>query len=327
MEDNSFTSSSKIRLLKKLLLLLVIVVAADFFIGFGLKKLFFSQTGGADFKTHYAIEHVNSELVIFGSSRAYRHYNPLIIQEKTGLNTFNVGRFGQSIFYNVAILRLMLKRHQPKVILLDIDPNELLYNETHYVRTSCLLPYYRNHQEIREIINDVRGKNEMVKNLSSIYPYNSTAIFSIRNIYTDDDPDFLVNKGFKPYQKVLDQESYETQLSSTMKFDRLSKMQIDPKKVEYLEQFIQEARNQGIIVYVGISPMLYQIPNENSYAKIQETCAQLNVPLLDYYKASAFNGYGNYYDLNHLSKESANRFSHLVADELAALMENINKPI
>jgi len=89
----------KIILLRRFLLLVILMVVLDYSVGYFLKKTYFSQKSGVDYRTTYAINGVRSDILILGSSRATHHYNPSIIEDSLKMSAFNGGRDGCSIFY------------------------------------------------------------------------------------------------------------------------------------------------------------------------------------------------------------------------------------
>ena len=88
------------------------------------------------------------------------------------LSFYNAGRDGNFMFYHLAVLKGVLNRYSPKIVILDFVAEEFAQNQYSYDRLSSLLPYYKSHPEMRSIIN-LKSKYEKIKLLSQIYPYNS----------------------------------------------------------------------------------------------------------------------------------------------------------
>ncbi|WP_315814274.1 hypothetical protein [Paraflavitalea speifideaquila] len=140
------------RLLYKLSIFVLIIVAGDFLLGQALRYWYFKQQSGLLYRTTYAMDMTNSKALIFGSSRANHHYHPRVIEEGLGLSTYNTGRDGNFILYNTAVLKSTLKRYTPSVIILDLDIFSFNQSPENYDRLSALLPYYKAHEEIRDIV-------------------------------------------------------------------------------------------------------------------------------------------------------------------------------
>src|SRR5690606_35643039 len=112
-------------LIIKTALLAVVLILSDRIIGLGLEHLFYRQTHGDDYTTLYALEKAKDDILVFGTSRASHHYNAKIIEEETGMACFNAGRDEMEIPYTEALLKAIVARHRPKMVILDIGPVEL----------------------------------------------------------------------------------------------------------------------------------------------------------------------------------------------------------
>ncbi|HXS59927.1 MAG TPA: hypothetical protein VN703_03845, partial [Candidatus Sulfopaludibacter sp.] len=121
-------------------------------IGNLLRTFYFKQQSGLQCRTTYSIEKTTANVLIFGSSAANHDYQTNTFTKRLDTSFYNTGRDGISIFYEYAVLKAILKRYTPKIIILDFDQEEFIKNEASYDRLSALLPYYINHPEIRSII-------------------------------------------------------------------------------------------------------------------------------------------------------------------------------
>lgn len=139
--------------LLKLTVLFAIVFILDISIGSVLRYYYFKQESSSQYRTTYSIEKTKADILIFGSSRANHHYNPDVFDNRMNLSYYNVGRDGNFIFYHYAVLKGVLKRYSPKIVILDFIHGEFRQNQDSYDRLSSLLPYYRSHSEMRSIIN------------------------------------------------------------------------------------------------------------------------------------------------------------------------------
>jgi hypothetical protein len=178
MAANSFISNFRI-MVKKLIynfaLVAIVVFVIDFSIGKTLRYYYFKETSGLHYRTTYSMEKTEAELLVLGSSRANHHYVPEIFEDELKMSFYNTGRDGSRLLYNYAVFRSILKRYTPKIIILDIGFDELYSDAEEYARLSPLLPYYKNHPEIRDLI-EKRSSFEKIKLLSNIYPFNSSLL-------------------------------------------------------------------------------------------------------------------------------------------------------
>ena len=93
---------------------------------------YFQQKSGPDYETIYAMEKSREDLMVFGSSRARNHYHPKAFEEALGMSFYNAGRNGNFILYSNAVAQSVLKRHQPKIVILDIVGHEFEYYAPSY---------------------------------------------------------------------------------------------------------------------------------------------------------------------------------------------------
>ena len=106
--------------LLKILVFFFVFFILDFIIGSLLSYYYFKQDSGTLFNTTYAIEDTKADILIFGTSKANHSYNTETLTERLNLSAYNTGRDGSSIFYDYAILKAVLKRYSPKIIILDV---------------------------------------------------------------------------------------------------------------------------------------------------------------------------------------------------------------
>lgn len=274
-----------------------------------LKLYYFKQDSGFQYRTTYAIEETKAEILIFGSSRAKNHYHPNIIEERLKMTYYNVGRDGNHIFYNYALLKLILKRYSPKIVVLDLVKGEFKETSESYEKISALLPYYDSYPEISSII-ELRGKYERIKLLSKIYPYNSS-IFSIAVGNTDFNKNRYVDmQGFVPWRKKI---------QCPPKTDTIyAEYKIDSVKVNLFESFIKNCNSQGVKLYIVVSP--YYLISDITDSSIEKGIAiaeKYGVELLNYSQDTNFKLHCDFFaDITHLNEDGAKLFTTKFVEEL-----------
>jgi len=247
----SLSISNSDRMLKKLfinfLLVAAVVAVLDIALGRLLRHFYFKETSGLHYRTTYSMEKTEADILIFGSSRANHHYVPEVFTDSLGLSFYNTGRDGNGIFYQAALLKSVLKRYTPKLIILDYA-GDFGKGRQVYDNLSSLLPYYENHPEIRNEVA-LRSPYEKVKLLSGIYPYNSQLLtIAVGNLD--------MNKGRKPDNKGY--VALETEHPVVKEYFKSAQtLVVDSNKVRSLREFVQVAKASGTTIVVIYSP-LYQ---------------------------------------------------------------------
>ena len=110
-------------MIKKIILNIIIVIGALFILDFGigrtLRYFYFKETSGLHFRTTYAMEKTEADILIFGSSRANHHYVPEVFEDSLKMKFYNTGRDANGVFFQSAVLKSVLKRYKPKIIIYD----------------------------------------------------------------------------------------------------------------------------------------------------------------------------------------------------------------
>jgi hypothetical protein len=292
-----------------MVILFTIIFIFDFSIGNILSYLYFKQESGLQYRTTYSIEKTKADLLIFGSSRANHHYHPDVFEKKLHLSYYNVGRDGNFIFYHYAVLKGILKRYSPKIVILDIVQGEFQLDPNSYDRLSSLLPYYRTHPEMHSII-ELRNKYEKLKLLSSIYPYNSS-IFTI--LAGNAEFNKKRKSDIKGYVPVL-----KTWHNSIQMDYNPVKYKIDSIKVKAYESFIQNCIHSKVKLYIVCSPYFIK-SNHTDYSIIlaQGIAKKYNIKFWDFSKDSIFiNNPKLFGDITHLNDDGAKIFSTKITDNI-----------
>ena len=240
---------------------------------------------------------------------ADHNYNPSVFQHRLNMSAYNVGRDGISVFYDLAILKCVLKQ-RAKIIVLDFDGQEFRKDDQSYERLSCLLPYYHTHPEIQSIV-DLRGPYERYKLLSRIYPYNSL-LFTIyagnAEFNKKRRADF---NGYVPINNVW---------GDRMKADtNFLHDEIDRNKISVYESFIRDCVEANVRLYI-VSPLFVKPNYINKWVVLGKAIAdKYNVKFFDYSKDPyILNNPRLFADISHLNNEGATVFSQKTVDQILA---------
>lgn len=304
---------------KKLFLFLLIIIFLDFLIGAIFRVLYFKQESGQLFRTTYVLDKTKADVIIFGSSRASHHYDPLVFEKRIPLEYYNAGRDGTYNLYHYAILKAILKRHKPKVIILEFGKRELMKSQISYDRLTALLPYYKDHPEIRDIVLK-KSAYEKIKLLSNIYPYNSL-LFSIIIGNSELNKKRMIDiKGFVPLTKTI---------TSQVTPEITGKdYQIDSLNVWGYKSFIEACILNQISLYVVTSPYLLDSKKaDTSIILAKKIADEYKIPFFDFSNSPSFLATDSLFsDPIHLNIKGASLFSNMVIDSLLTNRDSFNLP-
>ncbi|MGN6394346.1 MAG: hypothetical protein ACTHMI_02215 [Mucilaginibacter sp.] len=315
-----------IRFFVRLAAFSVILFAADRLAGLALKKIYFSQRVGQYSQTTYALDSAKQDILIFGSSRAARHYSPSIISKVSGLSCYNSGRDGLMIPYAAAVQEVSLARHIPKMIILDISPRELGIDRVKYERLSILLPYCAEHEQLIKYVKEV-SPYEPDKLISKTYPFNSSAFVMACNTLLAKSVSKDEN-GYLPLQNSLtkaETDDYLKRMLARAKSVHQKADVAEDKAVAYFKQFLDNTARYNIKTLVVISPTIlknaFYLDNKVLERRLIEeiTGRYKNVTFLDYSRDPRFNGHPEKFaDYFHLNAEGSTEFSQLIAQNVKA---------
>lgn len=315
--------SDKLKTIKsftfKLTAFLAITFSIDFFVGTSLKILYFQQKGGAEYATDYAINKTTDDILIFGSSRALSIYNPVIFQNSLNLSCYNAGRNGYPLFYHYAVLKANLKRHTPKLVILSFDAGNFSNNQESYDRLASLLPYYKNHPEIRPVI-ELKSSYEKLKMISSIYPYNSLIIQIISGNTEFSKKKYPAVKGFIPYVNQIK--------GPLIKIDYTEETKIDSLKLAIYKSFLQLCIVRKVKVVVVCPPYMIDANGvDKSIIEGKRIAFNYNIEFFDYSNDTFYTKQPKlFYDYKHLNNNGVTIFSKKIADRIR-MMDDTSEEI
>lgn len=289
-------------LLKKVILIILFARVFDFGVGRFLRTQYFKAPVGKLYRTTYSLEKTHEELLVFGSSRAYSHYFPDILEKELKMSYYNVGHDAASIMYSRALLKGILRRYKPRAIILDIRYDDLEIKKMNYDMLSALLPYYQTHPEIRDILL-LRSRFEAIKLLSQIYPFNSH-LLSILTAKLKNNAIRWVDK--KGYSNNNNKWKFGLKLE-----DLSNRNNIDPVAVQNLIEFIQDIKKSDIKLLVVMSPYYRVFKGQSkSMMLIKTICDEYGIYFLNYSQLEKYLFNPELiFDPNHLNQFGAIQFT------------------
>lgn len=129
--------------------LLGIIYGVDYFIWEGIKKSSYREIS----KWNEVIEGgIDAEILIVGSSRALVHFDPRIIEEKTGMTCYNLGLDGSKYEAQRKVLELYLEKNEkPKILIWSLDFGSFEEVEGIY-RYEQFIPFW-SESKVKEILS------------------------------------------------------------------------------------------------------------------------------------------------------------------------------
>jgi hypothetical protein len=280
----------------------IVVAAADKAFGFMLDYMRDNAKGGQVYEQNYVYNEVTPDILVLGSSRAYHHYVPKIIEDSLHMTCFNAGYDACTIIPMYCRFLKIAERKAPKLVIYDIySNNDLLINQN--VDNVNILRMYYDNSIISDVYKDIIPEDRL-KLLSSLYRYNSKINSILKSFVV---PTQIANNGYSPFFAEMRREP--------LSIDRHTNM-IDIIKVKYIEKLIKQCQQSDIRLVFTISPW-YKDQDESEYGVLYDLSKKYGVPVISHLKDSIIiNDRSLFKDQAHLNDKGARKFTSLLTRDL-----------
>lgn len=297
------------KVLVKILIFSALVVAVDFLIGLGMGWVHRSARGGETLHFSKINRAIDEDIVVFGSSRAFHHYNSALLDSLTGRSVYNAGYEAMGIVLAYMELSNILEQgHRPSLVLYDF------FSYFDYIKgdnTKYLLhmrPFYGENPAVDSVFAEV-DQSERLKMLSRAYRYNGRVMVMLNEAFSSK---IVYEGGFLPEDGTITANYTEPTFED---FDTVE----DPLKVKYLQKFIELCRQNDIPVVFVLSPYYFESRGPLERGLI-ERALPAGIPVLDFATDTAFVGRKDLFtDPNHLNRAGADIFTRRLAERLSKL--------
>jgi hypothetical protein len=320
-----------IKFIKKLFLFLVPIIALsyvlDIFISSNLKKS--NKYAEKEFSTWNDIisGKVNSDILIYGSSRAWTQISPKIISDRLHSSAYNLGIDGHN--FNLQYLRhkMLLKNNsKPKLIIISVDYFTLqkridLYNSEQF------LPYLLSNKQLELATNTYKGFNYFDYHLPLVRYYGKydavvTALrYSLGHL---SNPIYRVN-GYQGREESWNNDFDKAKLTMSK-----YKIILDTSTVVLFKKFLTECKRDDIKVIFVYTPEYIEgqkfVANREYVFKVFSMLSKnFQIPFYDFSNDAICCNKDFFYNSNHLNKTGAELFTRKFVDTL--LQSNVLKDL
>jgi len=263
---------------------------------------------------------VDSELYIYGSSRAWNHINPAILADTLGVSCYNFGVDGHNFDIQHLRHQLLLKyTGQPRYIIHSLDGFTLRKRPDLYLRDQ-FLPFMLRYREFMPVMLTFKGFHwtDFYVPLLRYHERRKALKQVVKNWDVKNFPDPRKN-GFKYYP--------DTELE--VKEDKLTQYPIpqnDSIIAEY-EGFIKDCIDRNIELILVYTPEFHiHQKYVSNRAEILGTFSRLaekyNLAFFDYSSDSLCYDTRNFYNYLHLNETGARQFSQSFAHDIKSIVKN-----
>lgn len=300
------------KLFIKTIVFIALFIAADYGIGLlfnTLEKRVADYPIGNANAYLKAVNNIDEDIVIIGESRASCHFIPAVLEDSLNMTAINAATHGSSMTQQAAVIRMMLERHVPKLLLWEVNPMGLMdkWIDEELEGMMNLAPFYGEDSLSRNLICQ-RSEFEHIKMLFKSYRNNNKLtdylIILLRGQYNDPLKGYtrFPVTGKHPSKKIV---TYEEDLSQ--------------EKLNLLKETLQYIQKKECTVVLVSSPQ-WGVSNLNETSQARAFGAlvdSLGIPYLNHRYDERFKSDSTYYkDAYHLNEKGANAYMQFFIPEL-----------
>lgn len=291
------------RFFLKLLIFFLIVLAIDISYGLAMKHIRRNVAAGMTRLDNQAVYETTAPVLIFGSSRARRHYDTRIFADSLGMEVFNCGYNSMGIVFFDVRLTQILKRYTPRVIIYDITPLfDMMKSAKTKTDVNRLKPFFFDPEVYDAVLR--LDTLEWFKSHSATYRYHD----KYSEYISDNANKEEFHNGYAPLRGSL-----------SVKEQKHAPMKIDPAKMAILDNFATRCHDRNIELYFVLSPY-YKNDMGDQAAELRRLAARHRLHVLDHFNDSTFTADSTlYWDASHMNADGATLFSRIVASKIAEL--------
>lgn len=293
----------------------VIAFSIQYLTDLGLKKSNFSQ----EYKEWYEIKNskINADLIILGSSRALRHFSPIVIDKNLNLNSYNLGMDGQFFLSQKWRLKQYLKYNKKPATIIQTVDYWFLNNPKITTGYTQFIPYINSDFVAEFDTNTIFTKKDYYLPL---YKYSHTPgiLFSgISNMFNSKPSDNGKFKGFKPNDLHWNNFGYLKYKKNVLPYNA----EVNQKAYYELNKMIGECKSNGINLIFVFPPNFVDcdkfVSNHDSISSLISALCKVNkIVYLDYHKIPMCSDTSYFYDLNHLNLKGVEKFNNILVSDL-----------
>jgi hypothetical protein len=267
---------------------------------------------------------VNAEVLVTGSSRAFRHYDPRILSGRTGLSCFNLGLNGSQIDVQLGALKAYLRQNKkPRLLIQNLDIQSLILTKPTAIFDPAQYVPYLGDTELYSCLDRIDGDLWKWKYLP-LYAYavkdtSFTWTVGLRHLVGLGPRDACYD-GFSPVAR-----------SWTNDFERFRRanpqgleIEIDAGGVAALQGIIELCQKEGIQMALVYSPQYFEMirltrNRARIFALFRSIAQRGNVRFIDYTDSPISFNREWFYNSQHLNARGAEVFTQDLATRLVAM--------
>ena len=297
-------------------IIFILFLIIDIFISEKLKKSHVSP-GEIEVWNDIYNGNINSELLIYGSSRAWVHVDPFVIEDSLNISSYNFGMDGQNFELQYLRHKINLKYNKkPKIIIACVDIFSFQNNKDLYCMNQ-FLPFMLFDKDIYKFTSKYNGFRKvdyflpLFRYYGKIYGENSV-------LNQGNQKNNFRNKGYKGIKREWTDDFEKAKLKS-----KKLTIQNDVKIINMFDEFLAECKDKNIKVILIYTPEFiegqkYVNNREDVVSLIEIFSKKYNINFLNYSDNAICYDKSNFYNATHLNSNGSLLFSRKLVYDLKA---------
>ena len=261
---------------------------------------------------------INSDIVVYGASRAWQHFDTKIIADSLNHSTYNLGIQAYDFRMQLLRHRLLLKYNKkPRLIIQSLD-FLTFQSRSDLFDPGQFLPYMLFDTLMQKYTIGYKGYTWYDYNIPLIRYYGQ--LNKIHQAFS-----FYFTKQLDPVDRVRGYASYDTPFVNAFTegkgYAKYYEIKFDPKIINVFDGFLRECQQKNIKMVFVYTPEYIDgqryVRNRNQlFLLIHHFCEKYSIKLYDYSADKMSFDTTYFYNSEHLNKTGAQLFSKKFAGDL-----------
>ena len=266
---------------------------------------------------------LDADILIHGSSRAWVHFDPKILEDTLQMSAYNLGVDGHT--FNMQQLRhqLALKYNKkPKMIIHSVDATTL--EKGNFFNAEQILPYMLWNEDIKAFTSDYSSYSFLDYYLPLLRYYGKTKAISRAfkmSLQSQSDKKYRV-RGYEGQDRTWNKD-----FENAKKKMKSYEISIDKDLKQRFDNYLKACKANGIEVILVYAPVYIEgqefIQNEavlnQTYKSFAET---YNFKFFDFTNDEICYDKAYFYNTRHMNKVGSDLFTKKLASKIKAEIEN-----
>lgn len=263
---------------------------------------------------------LKADILIHGSSRAWVHFDPKIIEDSLKLSTYNLGIDGHTFTMQYLRHLLALKNNtKPKLIIHSVDVSsiqkDILYNPDQF------LPYMLGDETFYNFMSKYEGYSYFDYKIPLIRYYGKFEAIktAFKMLVLSESNTIERVKGYQGREEVWNND-FDKAKKTMKKFTAT----YDSPTLSLFDNYLKECKDQNINVILVYSPYYIEgqkfIENQEQIINIYIKLARkYNFKFIDFTKDPICYDKKYFYNASHMNKEGAELFTRKLCSQIKSI--------